>query len=163
MSTHNTVRIAIASDKAGFPLKVAVVEYLRTRTNVELTDFGIPSLDEVQPYDAQAPKVARAVQSGAADRGILICGTGQGMAIVANKFRGVYAVVADTIFAGARGKIINNANVLTMGGWITAPMLGVEIVKGWLEAEFTRTMEDRAEWLSSAFKRVQELEKETMK
>lgn len=154
------IRIAIASDKSGFPLKQAVVEYLSGRADVELTDFGIPSLEEVQPYDAQAPKVAKAIQSGAADRGVLICGTGQGMAIVANKHKGVYAVVADTIFAGDRGRIINNANVLTMGGWITAPFLGVEIVKSWLALSFTETMEDRAEWLAGAFERVQKIEEE---
>ena len=156
----DTTRIAIASDKSGFPLKSAVAEYLRERDDVILTDFGIPNLDEVQPYDAQAPKVARAIQTGEADRGILICGTGQGMAIVANKHKGVYAVVADTIFAGARGRVINNANVLTMGGWITAPYLGVEIVKRWLALAFTETMEERAEWLSGAFDRVRAIEEE---
>jgi len=154
------IRIAIASDKSGFPLKQAVAEYLSGRDDVELTDHGIPSIEEVQPYDAQAPKVAKAIQSGAADRGVLICGTGQGMAIVANKHKGVYAVVADTIFAGDRGRIINNANVLTMGGWITAPFLGVEIVKSWLALSFTETMEDRAEWLAGAFERVQTIEEE---
>lgn len=154
------IRIAIASDKSGFPLKAAVVEYLAGREDIELTDFGIPNLDEVQPYDAQAPKVAQAIRRGEADRGILICGTGQGMAIVANKHKGIYAVVADTIFAGARGRVINNANVLTMGGWITAPFLGVQIVKSWLALSFTETMEDRAEWLSSAFERVQKIEEE---
>lgn len=154
------IRIAIASDKSGFPLKEAVVEYLAGRDDVEFNDYGIPNLDEVQPYDAQAPKVARAIQSGDADRGILICGTAQGMAIVANKFKGVYAVVADSVFAAAKGRIINNANVLTMGGWITAPVLGVDIVKSWLALSFTETMEDRAEWLSSAFDRVRKIEEE---
>ena len=63
----------------------------------------------------RAPKVAGAVQSGDADRGILICGTGQGMAIVANKHKGVYACVVDSVFSAERSKIINNANVITMG------------------------------------------------
>ncbi|TVQ40086.1 MAG: RpiB/LacA/LacB family sugar-phosphate isomerase [Spirochaetaceae bacterium] len=153
-------RVAIASDKSGFPLKQAVVEYLNNRDDIEIIDFGLNSLDEVQPYDAQAPKVARAIQNAEADRGVLICGTGQGMAIVANKHQGIYAVVAETTFAAARGRAINNANVLTMGGWITAPILGVEIVKSWLALEFTETMEDRAEWLRAAFSRVQQLEQE---
>ena len=153
-------RVAIVSDKAGFSLKAAVTEYLLSRDDVEVIDFGLNSADEVQPYDSQAPKVARAIQKGEADRGVLICGTGQGMAIVANKHKGVYAVVADTVFAGTRGRIINNANAITMGGWITAPILGVEIVKTWLELEFTQTMEERAEWLQGAFDRVQKLEGE---
>ncbi len=120
----NKTKVAIASDKAGYALKSAVAEYLRERDDIELLDLGQDSADEAQPYDGQAPKVAQALQRGEAERGILICGTGQGMAIVANKHKGVYAVVADTVFAGSRGRVINNANVLTMGGWITAPMLG---------------------------------------
>jgi ribose 5-phosphate isomerase B len=117
----NTMKIAIASDLSGFPLREAVVEHLKSIEGVEVVDFGITNPDAPLPYTTQAPKVANAVQSGEVDRGILICGTGQGMAIVANKYKGVYAVVADSVFAGERGKIINNANVLTMGGWITAP------------------------------------------
>jgi ribose 5-phosphate isomerase B len=112
--------IAIASDLSGFPLKTAVVEYLEGREDVTVMDFGIDDPEKPQPYTAQAPKVASAVQSGKAEKGILICGTGQGMAIVANKHKGVYACVADSVFSGERSKIINNANVLTMGGWITA-------------------------------------------
>ncbi len=154
------LRVAVVSDRAGYPLKAAVVEYLNGRTDIEVLDLGQDSPDEAKPYDGQAPKVARAVQDGSADRGVAICGTGQGMAIVANKFKGVYAVVADSVFAGDRGRIINNSNVLTMGGWITAPVLGTKIVESWLALGFTQTMEDRAEWLSSAFSRIQALEEE---
>ncbi|MFW5642850.1 MAG: RpiB/LacA/LacB family sugar-phosphate isomerase [Alkalispirochaeta sp.] len=156
-------RVAIASDKSGFPLKKAVQEYLDGRDDIEVIDFGAPSEEEANPYDVQAPKVAKAIQNGEADKGVAICGTGQGMAIVANKHKGVYAVVADTVFAARKGKIINNANVLTMGGWITAPKLGVDIVESWLALAFTETMEDRAEWLSSAFERVQEQEEANFK
>lgn len=153
-----TTRTVIASDKSGFPLKKAIVEYLETRDDIEVIDHGLVSVEENEPYDGQATKAVRDIQSGVAGQGILICGTGQGMAIVANKHKGIYAVVADSIFAAERGRIINNANVLTMGGWITAPFYGVQIVKAWLDAEFTRTMEDRAEWLKAAFSRVQEIE-----
>ena len=156
-------RSAIASDKSGYPLKDAVVEYLRGRDDVEFLDFGLNGPDESEPYDGQAPKVAQAIQTGEADRGILICGTGQGMAIVANKHRGIYAIVADTVFAAERGKIVNNANVLTMGGWITAPFVGVQIVQAWLDIEFTQKMEDRAEWLKAAYGRVQKLESENFR
>lgn len=157
------MKVAVVSDKSGFPLKQAVVEYLQGRDDVELIDFGLNSAEENEPYDGQAPKVARAIQDGKADRAVAICGTGQGMAIVANKFKGVYAVVADSIFASSKGRIINNSNVLTMGGFITAPRLGVEIVQAWLDLEFTETMEERAEWLKGAFGRVQDLEKENFK
>ncbi|MDY7028226.1 MAG: RpiB/LacA/LacB family sugar-phosphate isomerase [Spirochaetota bacterium] len=157
------IKIAIASDLSGFPLKQAVKEHLQKRDDIELIDFGIDSEDNPQPYVVQAPKVAEAIQRGEADKGILICGTGQGMAIVANKYKGVYAVVADGVFSAERGKIINNANVLTMGGWITAPFLGTQIVDGWLSMEFTQKMEFKKDFLTDAFNQVVEIEKENFK
>ena len=157
------MKIAIASDLSGFPLKKAVVEQLQKRDDIEIIDFGIESEEHPQPYVIQAPKVAEAVQSGRADKGILVCGTGQGMAIVANKYKGVYAAVADGIFSGERGKIINNANVLTMGGWITAPFLGTQIVDAWLSMKFTQKMEFKKDFLTNAFEQVQEIEKKNFK
>jgi len=157
------IKIAIASDLSGYPLKQAVKEHLQKREDLEIIDFGIDSEEHPQPYVVQAPKVAKAIQRGEADKGILICGTGQGMAIVANKFKGVYAVVADGVFSAERGKIINNANVLTMGGWITAPFLGTQIVDGWLSMEFTQKMEFKKDFLTKAFNQVVEIEKENFK
>lgn len=158
-----SITIAIASDLSGFPLKEAVVKHLQERGDIEVIDFGIDSPDAPKPYFEQAPKVAEAIQAGKADKGILICGTAQGMAIVANKYKGVYAVVADGIFAGERGKIINNANVITMGGWITAPFLGTQIVDAWLGVEFTEKMEFKKEFLTKAFKGVQAIEDKNFK
>ncbi|MGM0432985.1 MAG: RpiB/LacA/LacB family sugar-phosphate isomerase [Spirochaetota bacterium] len=155
--------IALASDLSGFPLKEAVVEYLNGLDHVTVVDYGIESADAPQPYTAQAPKVAEAVQNGSADRGILVCGTGQGMAIVANKYKGVYAVVADSIFSAERGKIINNANVLTMGGWITAPFLGVQIVEAWLGVAFTEKMEHKKDFLTKNFNIVKDIEEKNFR
>ena len=157
------MKIAIASDLSGFPLKKEIVKYLSERKDVEVVDFGIDSEEHPKPYFEQAPKVARAIQKGEAEKGILICGTGQGMAIVANKHKGVYACVADGIFSGERAKIINNANVLTRGGWITAPFLGVQIVEAWLAMSFTQKMEFKKDFLTNAFNQVVEIEKETFK
>lgn len=151
-------KIAIASDLSGFPLKQAITEYLAKQTEFEIVDFGITDPENPQPYTQQAPKVASAVQKGEVDRGILICGTGQGMAIVANKHKGVYACVADSVFSGERAKIINNANVLTLGGWITAPFLGVQIVEAWLSVGFTEKMEFKKDFLTNCFNLVGELE-----
>lgn len=152
------MKIALASDLSGFPLKKAVAEYLKERDDVEIIDFGIDSEENPQPYVVQAPKVAEAVARGEADRGILVCGTGQGMAIVANKHKGVYACVADSVFSGERSKIINNANVLTMGGWITAPFLGVQIVEAWLSMAFAQKMEFKRDFLSKALEQVKAIE-----
>lgn len=153
------LKLAIACDLSGFPLKVEVASYLRERGDIELIDFGIESAEAPKPYFEQAPKVARALQSGEAEKGILICGTGQGMAIVANKHRGVYACVVDDIFSGERAKIVNNANLITMGGWITAPFLGCRIVEAWLSVAFTQKMEFKKDFLANAFNQVVELEK----
>lgn len=157
------MKIALASDLSGFPLKKAIVEYLESRDDVEVTDFGIEDEEHPKPYFEQAPKVAEAVASGAADKGILVCGTGQGMAIVANKHKGVYACVVDDIFSGERAKIINNANVITLGGWITAPFHGQQIVEAWLAMQFAQKMEFKKDFLANAFEQVQVLESKTFK
>ncbi len=158
-----TLKIAIASDLSGFPLKQAVTEYLSGRDDIQFVDFGITDPEKPEPYTMQAPKVAVAVQSGEADRGILICGTGQGMAIVANKHKGVYACVVDSVFSGERSKIVNNANLITMGGWITAPFLGVQIVDAWLAMAFAQKMEFKKDFLQKNFELVQELEDRNFK
>jgi ribose 5-phosphate isomerase B len=153
------MKIAIASDLSGFPLKQEIAKYLAERGDVELLDFGIESADAPKPYFEQAPKVAGAIQSGAAEKGILVCGTGQGMAIVANKHKGVYACVVDDLFSGERAKIVNNANVITLGGWITAPFLGCQIVEAWLSVAFAQKMEFKRDFLTNAFNQVVEIEK----
>ena len=157
------MKIAIASDLSGFPLKKAIAEHLAGREGIELVDFGIESEEAPLPYFIQAPKVARAIQEGTAERGILICGTGQGMAIVANKHKGVYACVVDDLFSGERAKIVNNANVITLGGWITAPFLGTQIVDAWLSVAFTQKMEFKKDFLANAFQKVVELESENFR
>lgn len=156
------ITLAIASDLSGFPLKNALVKHLAEKyaDSIKVMDFGIDSEDKPRPYFEQAPKVAKAIQEGRAEKGILICGTGQGMAIVANKYKGIYAAVVDSVFAGERCKIINNANVITMGGWITAPFLGTEIVDGWLSVSFTQKMEFKKDFLTNAFNEVRKLEDE---
>ncbi|AEV30286.1 sugar-phosphate isomerase, RpiB/LacA/LacB family [Sphaerochaeta pleomorpha str. Grapes] len=154
--------IAIASDLSGFPLKQEIVAFLKEK-GMDIIDFGIESADKPQPYFIQAPKVAKAIQEKKAEKGILICGTGQGMAIVANKFKGVYACVVDDIFSGERAKIVNNSNVITLGGWITAPFLGCQIVEAWLGMEFTQKMEFKKEFLTNAFNQVKALEEENFK
>ncbi|HJO94527.1 MAG TPA: RpiB/LacA/LacB family sugar-phosphate isomerase [Victivallales bacterium] len=159
----NKTVIAIASDLSGFPLKQEIVKHLADRDNIQIIDFGIESVDKPQPYFIQAPKVAKAIQNGEAEKGILICGTGQGMAIVANKHKGIYASVVDSIFSGERCKIINNANVITMGGWVTSPFLSCEIVDAWLSMHFTQKMEFKKDFLSNAFDQVKAIEEDNFK
>ncbi len=158
------ITLAIASDLSGFPLAREIVKHVKeNHPEIELIDLGIPSADEPLPYFVQAPKVASLVQQGKAQKGILICGTGQGMAIVANKHKGVYACVVDDLFSGERAKIVNNANVITLGGWITAPFLGCQIVDAWLSVAFTEKMEFKKDFLTNAFTKVVELEERHFK
>jgi ribose 5-phosphate isomerase B len=158
------MKLAIASDLSGFPLAREIVKHLKeNHPDIEVIDFGIESADAPQPYFIQAPKVAKAVQKGEAEKGILICGTGQGMAIVANKHKGVYACVVDDVFSAERSKIVNNANVITLGGWITAPFLGTQIVDAWLAMSFTQKMEFKKDFLTNAFNKVKEIEQEMFK
>ncbi|MBN2873656.1 MAG: RpiB/LacA/LacB family sugar-phosphate isomerase [Spirochaetales bacterium] len=158
------MKLAIASDLSGFPLAREIVKHLNeNHPEIEVIDYGIESADAPKPYFEQAPKVAKAVQGGLAEKGILICGTGQGMAIVANKHKGVYACVVDDLFSGERAKIVNNANVITMGGWITAPFLGTQIVDAWLAMSFTQKMEFKKDFLTNAFNQVVAIESENFK
>jgi ribose 5-phosphate isomerase B len=157
------IRIVVASDLSGFLLKKSITSYLSEKEDIEVIDYGIPSEDQPSPYYEQAIKAARAIQQGIADKGILICGTGQGMAIVANKHRGIYACVVNDVFSGERAKIINNANVITLGGWITAPFHAKEIVASWLHMSFAQKMEFKKDFLENAFQQVKELEKKNFR
>ena len=157
------MNIVIASDLSGFMLKKEIAAYLSGRGDVEVIDYGIESEDEPRPYFEQAVKAAQAIQQGIANKGILICGTGQGMAIVANKHKGIYACVVNDVFSGERAKIINNANVITLGGWLTAPFHAKEIVSAWLEMSFTQKMEFKKDFLENAFQKIIEVEKKNFR
>ena len=107
--------------------------------------------------------MAAAVSGGSYPRGIAVCGTGAGSAIVANKFKNVYAVHASSEYEGRRATIINNANVLALGEWVTPPQHAKEIVKNWLEAKFGEGFEP--EWqkfLANACEEVKKIEARNM-
>ena len=145
------MRVALGSDKSGFLLKEAIKTYL-TEQGIEFEDMGTQDLEHGKPYYEAAPVVARAVQSGKFDRGILICGTGMGMSLVDNKFDGIYAACVESVYGAKMCRAINNANILTMGGWIIGPEMGVEMVKAFLNTGFTQDLEPwRAEFLTKAF------------
>ena len=158
------MKLAIASDLSGFPLKDNISRHLfRNHKEIELLDFGIMSADQPEPFYKQAARVAHAIQRNEAQIGILVCGTGQGMAIAANKHKGIYAcLVTDTISA-ERAKAINNANVVTMGCWVTAPGAAAEIVDAWLSAGFTEKMESKKAFIIEAFHKIREIENQQFK
>lgn len=125
------MKVIMGADFGGYDLKEAVKADLIAH-GYEITDV---SPDGPITYQDAAKQVARGVQSGAYERGIAICGTGMGVSIIANKFRGVYAALCEGVYTAVRSKTINNTNVLCMGGFITGPYLGCKIANAWLEAE----------------------------
>lgn len=139
------MKIAIGSDKSGFAVKEAVKAYL-TEAGADFDDLGTVDLNQAHPYYQVASEVAPLVQRGTYDRAVLICGTGAGMCVVANKFKGVYAVACEGVYAAKMARAINNANVLAMGGWIVGSEMAVEMVKTFLATEWRQDLEDwRAE------------------
>jgi len=126
--------IAIGSDEAGFHLKEELRHYLET-AGYEVTDYGCHSTDPVD-YPDVALEVATAVAAGRHDRAVLICGTGIGMAIAANKVPGVYAANAHDPYSAARARMSNNAQVLSLGARVVGTELAKTLVDVWLKSEF---------------------------
>jgi ribose 5-phosphate isomerase B len=128
------VRIAIGSDHAGFQLKETVKARLAEQ-GIDLVDVGTSSEVSVD-YPDYAAAVAGQVASGAADRGILVCGTGIGMAMAANKFRGIRAASAENLESARLSREHNDANVLAIGARITPPAVALDIVRLFLDTPF---------------------------
>ena len=135
------MKIAIGSDKSGFVVKEAVKAYL-LEAGVDVDDLGTTDLAAVHPYYQVASEVALLVQNGTYEKAILICGTGAGMCVVSNKYKGVYAVACEGVYSAKMARAINNANVLCMGGWIVGPEMAVEMVKTFLTTAWCQDLED---------------------
>lgn len=127
-------RIAIGSDHVGYPLKDEIKKYL-DELGYTYQDFGAYSVDRTD-YPLFAKDVTSAISAGKADLGILICGTGVGMSITANKVKGIRAVVCSEPYSAMLSRQHNNTNVLALGSRVIGPELARMIVKAWLEAEF---------------------------
>jgi len=126
--------IALGADHAGWPLKEAVKAWLDERGHQTL-DFGTHTADSVD-YPDYASVVADAVSTGIAERGVLVCGTGVGMAIAANKVPGVRAASCGDAFVARMAREHNDTNVLALGARLTGNEDAIEIVRVWLETAF---------------------------
>ena len=154
------MKLAIGSTKAGLALKKEVVRFLEEQDHTA-DDLGMKEGGDFVPYYASSARVAKAVSEGRYEKAILICGTGAGSVIVANKFRGVYAVHAGNEYEARRAATINNANVLCLGEWTTPPQHAAEIVRAWLSATFTQGFDpDWQKFLRDACEKIQRLEAE---
>ncbi len=126
--------IAIASDHGGFALKEKIKAFLRDRS-VKFVDLGTDSEDSVD-YPVYGRACAEAVAGGKADRGIVVCGTGIGISIAANKVKGIRCGLCTSVEMAEMSRRHNNANMLALGGRTTGPDLALEIVSSWLDTEF---------------------------
>jgi ribose 5-phosphate isomerase B len=131
------MRVAIGNDEAGFGLKTVIVEHLLAR-GVEVEDFGVASADAVPDVDYPdvAHDVADAIAQGREQRAILICGTGIGMAITANKVPGVRAAQAHDVYSAERARKSNDAQILALGARVIGPELAKSIVDAFLASDF---------------------------
>ena len=127
--------IAIASDHGGFALKKIIREFLAERKDVKVVDLGTSSEESVD-YPIYGKACAEAVASGKADRGIVICGTGIGISIAANKVKGIRCGLCTSVEMAELTRKHNNANILALGGRTTEPDLALDIVKAFLDTEF---------------------------
>jgi ribose 5-phosphate isomerase B len=128
------MKIAIACDHTGLTLKQAILDYLNSRL-IEYSDFGTDSTASCD-YPLYAEKVCKAILNSDHDRGILICATGIGMSITANKFIGIRAAACSDAYSGIFSKRHNNANVLCLGAKVVGHGLAILIIEGWLNAAF---------------------------
>lgn len=127
--------IALGSDQGGFELKQEVIKHLEDR-GLEFKDFGSYDTKSVD-YPEYAKKVCKAINSGECEKGILICGTGIGISITANKIKGIRAALCTDCFMAEATRLHNDANILALGGRVVGPGLAIKIVDTFLDTPFS--------------------------
>ena len=131
------MKVVIGADFAGFLLKEHIVEAL-SKEGFEFEDLGTLSLDNAVDFYDVAYRVAEAVASGAFEKGIVICGTGMGVSIVANKVPGAYCALCESELTAKLSRGLNNANILAMGGFLQGFWKGERIARTFLTSEFIK-------------------------
>lgn len=129
------MKVVIACDHAGFPLKQTVIDAVRLAGH-EVLDVGTYTTDSVD-YPDFVEKAGRAIQQGQAERGIVICGSGVGACMAANKMKGIYGAICHDTYSAHQGVEHDNMNMLCLGGRIIGPEVARELVAAYLSASFT--------------------------
>lgn len=127
--------IAIGNDHTGYELKMEIIKYLEEK-GIEYKDFGCGKID-ASDYPVYAKAVCKAIQNKECDKGILICGTGIGISIAANKMKGIRAALCHDCFSAEATRLHNDANVLALGARVIGPGLAVKIVDTFLNTDFS--------------------------
>ena len=130
------MKIAIGCDDAGEPLLRVLEEYLRAKSGIETINLSTAHAEAAEHYPDIAERVSLAVANDGYDRGILVCGTGIGMAITACKVPGIRAALCHDAYSAERSRKSNDAQILTMGARVIGSELAKSIVETWLESEF---------------------------
>ena len=151
------MKVALGCDHGGFPLKQTVINEIK-KLGFEVLDFGTDSAESVD-YPDYAIKVANAILSGRAERGILICGSGVGVCITANKFKGIYASIAHDTYTAAQGVTHDNMNILCLGGRVISPKQAADLT----EAFLTATVKGQEERHLRRIKKILEVENKNFK
>ena len=157
------MNVVIGADPWGVELKETVREHLIKKADLAIIDIGGAGCEDDEPYFQIAAKAAQMIQAGEADKAVLFCGTGMGVAIVANKFKGIYAAVIESEFTARMAKAVNNANVLTMGSMVLSAHIACLAVDAWLETAHTQGLEEYQDFLCGAVEAVRQIETDSMK
>lgn len=130
------MKLAIGGDSAGEPLVKVLFDHLKGRKGIEITDMSKPENGAEEYYAGLADRLGSAVVDGRYDRGILVCGTGIGVCISANKVPGVRAALTHDTYSAERAALSNNAQIITMGARVVGPELAKSIVDSYLRNTF---------------------------
>ena len=149
--------IYVAADPFAVGLKKAVVAHLEER-GFEVKDFGSTSENPEKPYFESAEEFSRAfIENKEVKRGILFCGTGMGMNMIANRFPGIRAAVVESVYAAKMSRAINDANVLCLGQMLWGDWMANAAVDAFLDTKFTGTLEAIAPFLQEAKEKVEKI------
>jgi len=156
-------KIILGADPYGMDLKNAIKEHLEKK-GYQIIDIGTSDKDKPVDYYKVSEIAAKKIQADEASKAVLFCGTGMGVAIVANKFKGIHASVVESEFTAKLCKAINRSNVLTMGQMIVPEYRAKIAVDNWLETEHTEGFdEDLASFLKASLEEIKEIEDKQFK
>ena len=157
------MKLAIAAEVCSFELMQAVKQHL-IDSGHDVIDLGMKDKEHPDKFYLTAPRVADAVVSGQAERGILMCGTGMGVCLVANKHKGIYAGVAESATTARLHYVINRANILCMGAWVVGPKVACDMVDAYLNAEIGEGFnEERKRVQADGYQRIKDIETKNFK
>jgi len=136
------MKVAIASDFSGFQLKEQVRQHLE-KSGYDIMDVGQTDPQNQMLYYEAATRLARVLQNGECRKGIVICGTGAGVSLIANRYKGIYCVACESVYTAEKISLINNANVLAMGEKVVSFTMGCEMADAFLKSVWCQGFEEQ--------------------